>query len=361
MESDDTNEGHWRATPPLSSDLAIINADVPGTVALSDFYGSKNPPPLPSRPECLSPSHTNISKPSVPPPDYHASDNSLFGKPQLIKEALIDDPDADHWSDASVHEQCNCLGTDVLPPYLADILHNPEHSLFSLSVIQPDIRLDVRSGSTSRDEQDEGGLFEPPSSDDIANAVPHPNAYYWPKHNGWILLIWKSSPMLPPLAKSFVPDPCNPFPDLMHRKQTSSCIGAVEQPFGQVNKPHHFHYYQKAVDLQKLDPALRRVRWEINDQKKERRRKITSLDLDTFSIDQISTDDLDKEMDEGEGDLLNLYVCCQCSVCYIISNVIPGVIPIRFMDEFTRERGDNPPPNRNRGESVVAGLETFLM
>ncbi|KAG6331493.1 hypothetical protein ID866_7598 [Astraeus odoratus] len=428
MESNDTNMDHRRPTSPLSSDLAAGNAGVPGTVAPGNFYGPKNPPPLPSRPKHLGSSHTKVFQPTGPPPDYNASDDSPFREPQLVEEAPIDDPvpallpaagtinswanatstdwgtteatvwnptssswdnnaawpqyydqggynvsasklvdidgrdvqEEENWWDASVRERCKRPGAGVLPPYLAEMLHNPEHSLFSLSVTPPDIRPDVKSASTSRDGSDEGPSFEPPSSDDIIHAVPHPNAYYCRKHNGWVLLIWKSSSMLPPLAKSFVADPCAPFPDLIRRKRTSSCVGAADQALKQANKTHHFHYYEKAVDSLKLDPALRRAGWEKEDQKKEKRRKITSLNLDAFSIDQISAGNLDEDVDEEEGDLLDLYVCCQCSVYCIVSDVIPGVIPVKFMEEFVRERWDNPPPNRNREESVVSGLETFL-
>ncbi|KAI6102677.1 hypothetical protein EDD16DRAFT_1696584 [Pisolithus croceorrhizus] len=187
----------------------------------------------------------------------------------------------ENWWDASVREKCKRPGPGVLPPYLAEMLHNPEHSLFSVSVTPPDIKPDVKSASTSRDGGEAGFNFDPPSKDDLIHAVPHPNAYYCQKHNG-------HRPYCPPLAKSFVPDPNTPFPDLTHRKRTSSCVGDTEQPFGPANKTHHFHYYEKA-----------------------------------------------------------------CSVYCIVSDVIPGVIPTKFLEEYTRDRWDSPPPNRNREESVV--------
>ena len=90
--------------------------------------------------------------------------------------------------------------------------------------------------------------------------------------------------MLPPLATSFVPDPSYPFPDLARRKRTSSCVGEIEQPFGSANKIYHFHCYGKAVDAHKLDPAFHRAGWEKVDQKKERRRKITSLNLEEIAV-----------------------------------------------------------------------------
>lgn len=271
-----------------------------------------------------------------------------------------DPQEEENWWDASVRERCKRPGPGVLPPYLAEMLHNPEHSLFSVSVTPPDIKPDAKSASTSRDGGDTGFNFEPPSKDDLIHAVPHPNAYYCRKHNGWVLLQWKSSTILPPLAKSFVPDPNAPFPDLTHRKRTGSCVGDTEQPFGPANKTHHFHYYEKAVDAHKLDPAFRRAGWERADLKKERRRKITSLNLAEFSVDKMLEDPM-VEDDEEEGDLLDLYVCCQCSVYCIVSDVIPGVLPTKFLEEYTRDRWESPPPNRSKEESVVSGLETFLL
>lgn len=167
--------------------------------------------------------------------------------------------------------------------------------------------------------------------------------------------------MMPPLAKSFVPDPDTPFPDLARRKRTTSCVGEGEQPFGQINLTHHFHRYEKAVDALKLDPAFRRSEWEIFVQKKQKRRKMTSLNLDAISLDKMSDDAMEDSVPEEEGDLLDLYVCCQCSLYCIVSEVIPGVIPVKYIEEFTRERWDNPTAGRNREESVVSGLETFLV
>ena len=431
MDNNDTKKALHRSTPSSNSNLAVSSAGVPGSVPPAQFYGSKSPPPLPSRSKNLGSSHTKVIRPNTPPPDYSALRNSPFREPQLVEEAaILEDPvpallpAADHltswangngwetttkgwdndswntaptsvdnnaawsqydsggynvtasklididgrdtqeeesWWDPSVRERYKRPGPGVLPPCLAERLHNPEHSLFSVSVNMPDIKPDARLASTSRDGADFGPSFDPPSSDDLIRAIPHPNAYYCRKHNGWVLLQWKSSSMLPPLARSFVPDPSCPFPDLARRKRTSTCVGEIEQPFGPANKTHHFHYYEKAVDAHKLDPAFRRTGWEKVDQKKERRRKITSLNLDEIAVHSILDDNLDEDMEEEEGDLLDLYVCCQCSVYCIVSNVIPGVIPVKFMDEYTRDRWDNPPPTRNREESVISGLETFLL
>lgn len=261
----------------------------------------------------------------------------------------------ENWWDVAVREKWKRPGPGALPPYLAEMLHHPDHSLYSVSVTQPIIPLDA----TSRDASDIGPAFEPPSIDDLIHAVPHPHAYFCRKHNGWVLLQWKSSSMLPPLAKSFVLDTNTSFPDLARRKRTGSCVGDTEQSFTPTNKTHHFHRYERAVNAHKLDPAFRRAGWEKANEKKEARRKITSFNLDEISIDQMPEVDV-HENEEEEGDLLDLYVCCQCSVYCIASCVIPGVIPIKYLEDYIRDRSENPPPTKSREESVMLGLETFL-
>ncbi|EGO31225.1 hypothetical protein SERLADRAFT_353805 [Serpula lacrymans var. lacrymans S7.9] len=210
-----------------------------------------------------------------------------------------------NWWDSTVRVWNGRPGPGMLPPVLADLLHHPDHSLFSVSVTAPDLKpTPPASGSDVPSD-----ISPPPSADDLTYSIPHPNAYYCRKHNGWVLLLWKSSSILPPLAKSFKPH--HPFPDQNRRKRTSSCIGDGEQPFGQVNKTHHFHLYEKAVDSHQLMPPFRRAEWE-------------------------------------------------CSMYCIASDVIPGIIPSKLMDDFTKDRSSNPSPGKKSEEAVMAGWETFI-
>ncbi|KAF8433463.1 cysteine proteinase [Boletus edulis BED1] len=405
-------------SPPQPTSSASASK-APSTVSPSSFYASK-PPPLPSRKNVGS-SHTKVVQPGTPPPVYGSMDASPFREPQLVEETPItndpipgllpaddawgqadsswagtqatwgtstdtwstdatpwdstgtwtqpygasqgpiidgrDKSEEDHWWDASVRDIHKRPGPGVLPPYLADLLHNPDHSLFSVSVNQPDFK----PLASSQESGEVCQSFQPPSVDDLNYSIPHPNAYYCRKHNGWVLLQWKSSMIMPPLAKSFVPDPETPFPDLARRKRMTSCVGGGEQHFGQANLSHHFHRYEKAVDALKLDPAFRRSEWEMSVQKKQKRRKVTSLDLDAISLHRMEGNAMEDVLPEEEDDLLDLYVCCQCSLYCIVSEVIPGVIPVKYIEEFTRERWDNPAIGRNKEESVVSGLETFLL
>lgn len=387
-------------TPP---DTEVSKA--PGTVAPDSFYASASklsagPPPLPLRPKSTAGSaHTKVNIEA--PPTY----DTVFREPQLVSEdtigndqvpALIpaDDHQAwsaiepkwtdDNWSkndawgepmpwdsswaggtthkvmdldardqeeetnwwDAELRETRNRPGSGMLPPFVAELLHNPEHSLFSVSVTAPDLK---PIGDVSP--------FTPPSHDEILRAVPHANTYYCRRHHSWVFLQWKTSTILPPFAKSFDSKQHPPLPDQDRRKRSVSC---AEDSFDKSKKTHHFHFYPKAVDSSQLNPPFHRAPWEVTAQRKQKRRKITSL-----SLDDSSAKDLDVIMNEDppeghvEGELLDLYVCCQCSVYCIASEAMPGVIASRYVEDFTKYRYEHPAIGRLPDESVVSGWETL--
>ncbi|KAJ2964347.1 hypothetical protein NUW54_g14241 [Trametes sanguinea] len=82
---------------------------------------------------------------------------------------------------------------------------------------------------------------------------------------------------------------------------------------------HHWHRYEKAVDAAKLNPPY------------------THGEL-----------------------LLDLYLCCQCSMYCLVSDVIPGVIPAALVDEFTRDKLSHPALDKTPRATVIAGWETIL-
>ncbi|KAG1886129.1 hypothetical protein F4604DRAFT_1724815 [Suillus subluteus] len=390
-------------TPPVTE---VPKA--PGTVPPETFYASASkssagltPPPLPLRPKSSAGSaYTKVN--IEPPPTY----DTVFREPQLVSEdtigtdqvpALIpaDDhhnwPTAEHrwaednwgkndswnepmpwdnswaggssqkvmdldardqeeetnWWDAELRGTRNRPGPGLLPPFVAESLHNPEHSLFSVSVTAPDIR---PTGDVSP--------FIPPSHDEILRAVPHANTYYCKRHHGWVFLQWKTSAIIPPFAKSFDPKQHPPLPDQDRRKRTVAC---ADNSFDKSKKTHHFHFYPKAVDSGQLNPAFHRAPWEVAAQRKQKRRKITSANLDGYALKELDVK-MNEDLPEGhvEGELLDLYVCCQCSVYCIASEVMPGVIALKYVEDFTRYRHEHPPIGRQPDESVVSGWETLI-
>jgi ubiquitin carboxyl-terminal hydrolase 25/28 len=183
-----------------------------------------------------------------------------------------------------------------------------------------------------------------PTAEEIYSAVPHPNAYYCKRENNWVIIIWQSSSVMPPLAESFKRSHNGTLPDHTRRKRTTSCVPDGDPAFVPSNQTHHFHRYEKAVDALKLTTAFRRRDWH---------KPPPGPQPPTDSIPNISDD-------EKEGELMDLYVCCQCSFYCVVSSVIPGVLDVADLDSFVSERGNNPRVGQSSAEAVVAALTTIL-
>ncbi|TFK68265.1 cysteine proteinase [Pluteus cervinus] len=408
------------------------NTPVFDSIPTSNFYGtgsSNPPPPLPSRPKATGSSHTTYIQQSAPP-SYTSALDSEFREPESLPEQdsipdLIPSDAAQGWSDHNwgpsewdyqptdnwgtgtfdplemmdtatrdvgvpidgrsnteenqwwnpiEREHYERPGPGMLPPGLAEALHNSDHSLFSVSASLPTTAV---SASKSKPEltpssspgspplvspqpstSSSASACPPPNEDDVRTAIPHPNAYYCPKDHGWIILSWKSSTVDPPFAKSFANTPHMPFPDQLRRKRTASCLDD-DNPRSRSNKTHHFHKYEKAIDAHKLIPPLRRDEWEVMESVKLKRRGGTII-VDNEDLEKIRIRDADppeEEMEEGK--LLDLYVCCQCSFYCVASGVIPGVIQRKYFEEFVKEKREQPQPGKTGEQSVSVGLETI--
>ena len=69
----------------------------------------------------------------------------------------------------------------------------------------------------------------------------------------------------------------------------------------------------------------------------------------------------DLKEEEEAHNLLDLYLCCQCSLYVLASDVIPGVVPVKTVDALISEKEANPPPNVSKYDSVLNALETIIM
>ncbi|KAG6878955.1 hypothetical protein C0992_006310 [Termitomyces sp. T32_za158] len=291
-----------------------------------------------------------------------------------------DDYEEKHWWDPALRSKEARPGPGMIPTMLADELHDPDHSLFSVLVSNPDIKpLLVPSTDQSADQSSTNAWSSaqpspscppatsttappppPPTDSDVRTAVPHPNAYYCPKENGWVILSWKSSSVSPPYATSFKESPHPPLPDQERRRRLVSCVD--NGVYSVHNKTHHFHKYEKAVDSHKLTPPLRMEEWEITESVKQKRRAgMIDEDLDVKQLDPKDLDMMDEDDgDAEEGRLLDLYICCQCSLYCVASGVIPGVIPRKCFDEFIRDKRANPPAGQSGEASIAAAFETII-
>jgi ubiquitin carboxyl-terminal hydrolase 25/28 len=290
------------------------------------------------------------------------------------------------WWDARVREDNARPGQGILPPVLADRLHNPEHTLFSVTVTPPDLKPALPPAPTqpqptqsespnrhSHRSSDSGSSLHAggsspaanappttscsPTAEDVHTAVPHPNAYYCRKHNGWVLLIWKSSSVNPPLARSFT----GTLPDQSRRRSTNSCVSDGEQTMGPVNVTHHFHAYERAVDARRLTHPFNASEWEHEERSKLRHRKMTLRGSDpTAEATELGQAADEVEREDEEGDLLDLYVCCQCSFYVVASNVIPGVVPVKLLEDLIKNKVENPPPDKSGELTALITLEMIL-
>lgn len=283
-----------------------------------------------------------------------------------------------HWWNRSNNAR---PGHGILPPVLVDRLHHPEHTLFSVTVTLPDFKPSVPPTPTQpqptqsespkqRRSTDSGSSLAGvqsshassftnlPTAEEVRTAVPHPNAYYCRKHNGWVLLIWKSSSVNPPFSRSFK----GILPDPSRRRSTNSCIGDGEQPLGPANITHHFHSHERAVNARRLTHPFNASQWENEERSKLRHRRMTLRGDDPATVmDQVAEDTrMDVDQEEGEGDLLDLYVCCQCSFYVIASDVISGVVPVKLIEDLVKNKMENPPPDKSGELAALITLETIL-
>ncbi|KAK7464469.1 ubiquitin-specific protease ubp2 [Stygiomarasmius scandens] len=289
-----------------------------------------------------------------------------------------------NWWDETERVKYQRPGPGILPPVLADDLHDPEHSLFSVATSLPDIQPNpapiatsdsssgalnaspsassVTSGTSSPSRKPKTIPPPPPSAHEVQTAVPHPNAYYCPRDNGWVILSWKSSSVVPPLARSFLAsNPC--LPDQTRRKATTNCT--EENPLGsRPNKTHHFHKYPRAIDALKLTPPYRLNEWEVSQIKQKRRAgTIIMDDVDLDSIKSKGSEEAESvdTKQEEEGMLLDLYMCCQCSFYCVASSTLSGVVPRDLWKEFLAEKLAHPAPNIDPKCSLYVAVETLLL
>ncbi|KAJ7665439.1 hypothetical protein DFH06DRAFT_1187350 [Mycena polygramma] len=378
------------SAPSSSKRHSTQTSAVSSSISATSFYGSQ---PLAPRPRNAGSSHTTVWQPEDTLPSYSSSISTPgFREPELVEDddmpELIPADPVTGWDAGSGWDSTlafNAWGTSLvkidgrdhqeetswwdpdrnkdgrpgpgmLPPLVADSLHNPEHTLYSVSFIPPEIP--IRPPESSQSSQSSASssnvTVDPPSFKEVCASVPHPDAYYCPKDNGWVILQWGHADHPPPLARSFETSSHHPLPRPI-RRNPENCSDSTG------NETHHFHRYEKAVDAHNLDVPFRLDRWDTIETVKQKRRVATLLP-DELDLDKIGAEDEDKtDLEDAEGPLFDLYVCCQCT-CYLIrSPVLPGVIPRPLWNDFIQEKLTNPPLGKTPERSVALAMETLLM
>ncbi|KIJ53984.1 hypothetical protein M422DRAFT_42272 [Sphaerobolus stellatus SS14] len=252
-------------------------------------------------------------------------------------------------------------GPGILPTLLADKLHDPDHSLFKVLVKTPEIATPQSSAASSPyakspsspppagspSSSSQAPPTSPPSLPPISSAevnesVPNAYAYYCRKENGWILLRTHQSHTLPTLAPEFLakhPDIVFPRPQL---RSARNCAFKDEYGFSS-NLTHHYHHYPKAISSALLN--YRRAPWEIDSSTEEE---------DGDRMEGI------EEADSKDAILLDLFVCCQCHVYVVCSDIIPGIIPAHYLEEFVRNKMASPLPGQTGADAALVGLDTMI-
>ncbi|KAI0045879.1 cysteine proteinase [Auriscalpium vulgare] len=282
----------------------------------------------------------------------------MWGTSTTVRRVDIDgrsEHEEKNWWDPWERERNPRPGPGILPPLLVDRLHDPEHSLFSVTATPPEVK-------PLAPPPPDVSPVNPPTAEEVRTAIPHPNAYYCRKHNGWVLLIWKASSVAPPLARSFQEaHPHASLPSQTRRKRTHSCIADGTQSFGPTNRTHHFHVYERAVDARRVSPPFRRSEWEPAEQEKQRNKRTTLGPDESGPSVQLADAMEEVQEEEEEGDLLDLYVCCQCSFYALASpDVIPGVLPVKYIEELVKDKTENPIVGKTGEATALTALETIL-
>jgi len=143
----------------------------------------------------------------------------------------------------------------------------------------------------------------------------------------------------------------------------TSCVSESEA-LGPTNVTHHFHAYERAVDARLLTHPFIASEWENEERSKFRHRKMTLQGSDMTGELELAVDnarmEVNQEDGDGEGDLLDLYVCCQCSFYVITSGVIPGVVPVKLLEDLVKNKVENPPLDKSGELSALITFETIL-
>lgn len=392
----------------------------PTSAPPSTFYS--NPPPLPTRPLGVGSTHTTTSFVAEEPPHYSSDyrEPELVSDDQMVPEdfpavgssewnrsiGTVSYEDASTWNDSTnrdwhkdtwdiqgrdyasswyndpythlihgrdLHEESNWWdadntnllkrpGSGMLPSRLAEILHNSDHALYRVSpssvpvASQPqaeEIQQSESTSSSSPPPHHNKSPPPPPSEAEIDRAIPHPYALYCPKDNGWILLHCDTFLQNPSLAHSFETSEHEPLPDLYQRILQANCFDKRD------NKTHHFHRYERAVDARHIQPPYHVDEWETIETLKQKRRAGKVI-MDEFDLEKMKVEEEEEEVEE-EGKLLDLFICCQCSLVCVSSSVISGVIPLPIWNEFIQDKKNNPVAGKSPDLSVVVALETLLM
>lgn len=316
-----------------------------------------------------------------PPPNYEATPWTIAndeGIPPLEDADSHPMHDVNHWFNEPTYDESDKWwsatelytrkppGEGLLPVLAAEEVHTSDHELLKIHVALPDIRAAEPDEATAD--------FKPPTAEEIRAAIPHQNAYFCRKCNGW-MIIQRSKLSQPPVELDH-----GGLDTLLGRAPVYSVrlprrrelVGGVPECSKRVDETwnhrptqtHHFHRYHGVVSAARLNPPFLRPPWEY----KAAPMPPLVQELDTQSLQDPRTTFLAWKWpsikvtlpptDHGcDVDWLDIYMCCECPVNIMATrSPIPGIVPRRLLDDLIRERlsmGKQP-------LFVILALETII-
>lgn len=263
--------------------------------------------------------------------------------------SLLDDEDHTNlWWNASNRRALRLLGPGMLPVLATSKIHEESHTLVAVTVSVPDIPIAIPETvpSTSEESIEAQRSFKQPHSSDVYSAVPHPNAFYCAKCNGWII-IQGAQTMEMPIYSTYT-DACPeinfPTPPRSDKKCNASFHYGTSDGEPNPLEAHHYHLYEEAIPSTRINPPFERHEWEQRPQlpKKACSQHENATDnfwrLPTYLMLEVEPDAVHPGLDT-KADYLDLYSCCVCTQnVYVSRNVIPGVVSRRLMADLARER-----------------------
>lgn len=247
--------------------------------------------------------------------------------------ALEDQNNEKMWWNPHSRAALRPLGPGMLPVLAASKIHDETHELIKVSVSYPNYP------STDRSE----ASHPAPTLNDLYHAIPHQNAYYCAKCNGWVV-VQKSRTIMPPVYSKYNEGcPELNFPLNRNLQRDYECNQSSETYNQNPDKAHHYHLYEDAIPGVDLNPALVRDSWEQDPPlpRKVCRHHIGSSEnfwkAPMYQMMEIEPDAADRDM--VPGDYLDLYACCQCMTnIYVTRQTISGVVSPRLLADLHRER-----------------------
>jgi ubiquitin carboxyl-terminal hydrolase 25/28 len=273
--------------------------------------------------------------------DWDENTESWYSSVVLASDKVTitnrDKDEEKNWWDQTVIMKAARPGAGFTAPLLSDRLHEGDHTLFSVSVSQPNIPPIPAVSSQDAPARPPGlhnPQWTPPTDDEVRMAIPHPNAFYCRAENSWVLMFWNASSVLPPFTDEFLKSAHPLLPNASLRNSQVSCLDSGDK---KKNFTHHFHLYEKAVDSSRLPIPY------ISDNWNEHQKSDNDMDI----------------AESPKGELLDVFICCQCQFYCMASSTIPGVISKEDLNAFVADRSQ-PPVGKSSEESIIDAFGTLI-